>query len=93
MHGVLNIDKKKLITQFVCKSRDESFKPSYSMIGQYLSNKNESATVSKSKKFLDLNNPSEERLRPCLVHSKNQKLFKIPVTSNLTAHARSIKYR
>jgi hypothetical protein len=29
MHGVLNIDKKiKLIIQFSCKLRDESFKPS-----------------------------------------------------------------
>ena len=28
MHEALNIDKKKLITQFVCKSRDESFDPS-----------------------------------------------------------------
>jgi hypothetical protein len=27
------------------------------MIGQYLSNKNKSATVSKSKKFLHLNKP------------------------------------
>ena len=47
--------KQKLIAQFVCKSRDESFKPSYSIIGQCLSNKNESATMSKSKNFLDLN--------------------------------------
>ena len=46
MHGVLNINEKKLITQFYCKSRDESFKPSYSMIGQCLINKNESATMS-----------------------------------------------
>jgi len=49
MHGALNIDKKKLITQFACKSR--AFKPSYSMIEQCLSNKNESATMSKSKKI------------------------------------------
>ena len=28
MHGVLNIDEnKKLVTQFPCKSQDESFKP------------------------------------------------------------------
>jgi hypothetical protein len=27
MHGVLNVGKKKLITQFVCKCRDESFEP------------------------------------------------------------------
>jgi hypothetical protein len=29
MHGVLNIDerKKKLITQFSCKSQDKSFEP------------------------------------------------------------------
>jgi len=57
IHETLNIDKKKLIVQFTCKSRDKSFKPSYSMIRQCLSNKNEIATVSKSKKFLDLNKP------------------------------------
>jgi len=51
MYGALNIDEnKKLIIQFVCKSRDESFEPSYSIIGQCLSNKSESATVLKSKK-------------------------------------------
>jgi len=56
MHGTLNIDEnKKLITQFACKSRDKSFKLSYSMIGQCLSNENESATLSKSKNFLNLN--------------------------------------
>ena len=27
MHGVQNIDEKKLIAQFSAKSRDESFKP------------------------------------------------------------------
>jgi hypothetical protein len=27
MHGALNVGKKKLIVQFVCKGRDESFKP------------------------------------------------------------------
>ena len=27
MHGVLNVDEKKLIAQFSAKSRDESFKP------------------------------------------------------------------
>ena len=27
MHGVLNIDEKKLTVQFSVKSRDESFKP------------------------------------------------------------------
>jgi hypothetical protein len=27
MHGALNVDKKKLITQFGRKSRDESFEP------------------------------------------------------------------
>jgi hypothetical protein len=40
--------KTKLITQFACKSRDESFKSSYFMIEQCLLNKNE--RVSKSKK-------------------------------------------
>jgi len=28
-----------------------------------------------------------EKLRPCLVHPKKQKVFKIPVTSNLATHA------
>ena len=42
--------KTKTNVQYTYKSRDESFKPSYSMIGQCLLNKNESATVSKSKK-------------------------------------------
>ena len=42
-------NKNKPIAQFVYKSRDESFKSSYFMIGQYLLNKNENATVSKSK--------------------------------------------
>jgi len=59
MHRVLNIDKK-IITQFVCKSRDKSFKPSYSMIGQCLLNKNENVIVSKSKNFLDLNKTSSK---------------------------------
>ena len=31
MHGVLNIDEKKLIAQFSAKSRDESFKPNQFM--------------------------------------------------------------
>ena len=47
--------KTKLITQFVCKSQDEFFKPNYSMIGQCLLIKNESATVVKSKKISQLN--------------------------------------
>jgi len=47
--------KIKLIAQFICKSRDESFKPSYFMIRQCLSNKNENATVLESKKISDLN--------------------------------------
>jgi len=55
MHGALNIDENKIITHFVCKSRDEYFKLNYSMIGQCLSNKNEGATVSKFKNFLDIN--------------------------------------
>ena len=56
MHGALNIGKKqKLIAQFMCKSRDESFKPSYSIIEQYLSNKNKSTTVPSPKKFWELN--------------------------------------
>ena len=49
--------KQKLTAQFICKSRDESFKPSYSMTGQYLSNKNENATVSKSKNFTNWTRP------------------------------------
>jgi hypothetical protein len=36
--------KLKLIAQFDCKLWYKSFKLSYSMIEQYLSNKNESAT-------------------------------------------------
>jgi len=55
MYGALNIDEnKKLITQFTCKSRDKSFKPSYSKIEQCLSNKNKSATVPKTKKISEL---------------------------------------
>jgi hypothetical protein len=50
--------KIKLITQFICKSQDQSFKSNYSMIEQYLSNKNKSATVSFSKKNLKLNKAS-----------------------------------
>jgi hypothetical protein len=47
MHETLNIDKKiKLITQFRLNSRDESFKPNYTMIEHYLPNNNKSATVS-----------------------------------------------
>jgi len=51
MHKTLNIDEnKKLIIHFICKSRDEFFKPSYFMVAQCLSNKNKSDTVSKPKK-------------------------------------------
>ncbi len=32
MHGALNVDEKKSIAQFACKSRDESFEPNYVMI-------------------------------------------------------------
>jgi hypothetical protein len=32
MHGALNVDEKKLITQFGRKPRDESFKPNYFII-------------------------------------------------------------
>jgi len=39
------------------------------MIGQYLSNKNKSATVSKSKKFLDLNKAYESILTKALFSS------------------------
>jgi len=57
MHGALNIDENKnKLHGLPAKSRDESFKPSYSIIGQCLSNKNENATVSKSKKISHLNN-------------------------------------
>ena len=34
MHGVLNVDEKKSITQFACKLRDESFEHNYAMIWQ-----------------------------------------------------------
>ena len=40
------------------------------MIGQFLSQTNESATVPVLQNFLELNKP--------LVHPKNQKVFKIP---------------
>ena len=54
MHEALNIDKnKKLIAQFTCKSLDESFKFSYSIIRLW--NKNENVTVSKFKNFLNVN--------------------------------------
>ena len=46
--------KQKLFAQFICKPRDESFEPSYSIIGQCLSNKNESATVPFTS-FCELN--------------------------------------
>jgi hypothetical protein len=52
--------KKKLITQFGCKSRDKSFEPNKSMIGHKLSNKTKSATVAESKLFRQLNKPKEE---------------------------------
>jgi hypothetical protein len=32
MHGALNVDEKKTITQLACKLRDESFVPNYAMI-------------------------------------------------------------
>ena len=54
MYGILNIDEKKLITQFDCNLRDESFEPSWSLIVQYLSNTNESATIAKTKFFREL---------------------------------------
>jgi hypothetical protein len=53
--------KIKLNVQFVCKSQDESFKPSCFIIRQCLSNKNENATVLKSKNFLHLNKALEGR--------------------------------
>jgi hypothetical protein len=53
MHEALNIDKKiKLIKQFRRNGRDKSFKPNETMIGQYLPNNNETATVAfHQKKF------------------------------------------
>jgi len=50
--------KQKLFAQFICKPRDEFFEPSYSIIGQCLSNKNESATVSFFTGFCQLNKAS-----------------------------------
>ena len=50
------------------------------MIGQCLSQTNESAAVPKTKKFLEL-------------HLENQKNSRFSVTSNLVALAWSIKYR
>jgi hypothetical protein len=32
MHGALNVDEKKRIAQFTCKSRDGYFEPNYAMI-------------------------------------------------------------
>jgi hypothetical protein len=52
MHEVLNIDKKiKLITQFRRNGRDKSFKPNYTIFGQYLPNNNETATIRFAKNF------------------------------------------
>ena len=34
MHETLNVNEKKLIAQFACKLRDESFEPNYAMIWQ-----------------------------------------------------------
>ena len=53
MYETLNIDEN--IIQFDCKSRDESFNHSYSIIRQYLPQTNESATVAKFKIFSHLN--------------------------------------
>jgi len=43
------------MAQFTCNLWDESFEPNYSVIGRYLSNKNESATVAKNQNFYELN--------------------------------------
>ena len=51
LHGVLNVGKKKLITQFSWKSRDESFEPSWSTIGQYLPNKTKVVLFIRLKKL------------------------------------------
>jgi hypothetical protein len=51
MHEVVNVGKKKLITQFSWKSRDESFEPSWSTIGQYLLNKTKVVLFIGFKKF------------------------------------------
>ena len=47
--------KKKLITQFGGKLRDERFEPNQSIFEHYLPNKNECATVSPKSKFTQLN--------------------------------------
>ena len=52
MHGALNIYENK---NYLHSSLDESFEPSYSIIGQCLSNKNESATVPFFTCFCQLN--------------------------------------
>ena len=57
LHGVLNVGKKKLITQFSGKSRDESFKPSWSTIGQYLPNKMKVVLFIRFKKFVKWTRP------------------------------------
>jgi hypothetical protein len=55
------------------------------MIGQYLPNNNETATVAFRQKFCQLNSP--------LVPKRNSKSVTVPVTSNLAAHACSTKCR
>jgi hypothetical protein len=57
MYEVVNVDKKYLIIQFSWKSRDESFEPSWSTIGQYLSNKTKVVLFIGLKFFQHLNEP------------------------------------
>jgi len=78
MYIALNI--KKIKTNY---TRDEFFKPSYSMIRQCLLNKNKNVIVTKSKNLLDLNKTII--MRSSFLYSKF-KPFKISGTSNLTLY-------
>jgi hypothetical protein len=65
LHGVLNVGKKQLITQFSWKSRDESFEPSWSTIGQYLPNKTKAVLFIRFNFFCKVN---KAQVRCCLQH-------------------------
>jgi len=84
---------EKLIIQFFCKSRAKFFKSTYSIIEQYLLNKNKRATMLKSKKKFDLNKASHVlQVLPQALFSF-QNFSKFSVMSNLWKHLWSIKYR
>jgi len=60
------------MAQFTCNLRDESYESSYSMIGQYLSNTNESATVALSKNFWQLNKALVDRYQAPFLHENRK---------------------